>query len=124
MFRGGFPVSRRVADGFGDTDRAGLTAPCTTQLVGKFHRSGCRSCSVVSVKHVCLGIGRLGFFFGVESEIVCVADIARGVGSLGQLFTIPSASPIGDRAGPMAMAPGESATRKLNEKRRYFEGAF
>ena len=117
MFRSDVPASRRVAGGFGDTYRSGLPIPGATQLVGKFRRSYCRICSVVSIEHVCLGSDCLGFSFGLESAVVFmndfVADIVCRGGSLGHLFNILSATLDDDSAGPVAVAPGSEATRKL-----------
>ena len=120
MFLCDFLASRRVAGGFSDTDRTGLTAPGATQLVGKFYRSRCRSRSIVSIKHVCLGSDRLGFSFGLESAVVCVADIVRRFVSLGHIFHVPSATFDNNSAGPMAVAPGSEAIKKLkmHETRR------
>ena len=116
VFRGNFPVSRSVAGGSGDNDWTGLNAPGATHAMGKRNRSGCTGCSVISVKPVCLGIDRLEFLFGVESAVVCVADLACGVGSHGQLFAVSSAALDDDSAGLMAMAPGSERNRKLNKK--------
>ncbi len=66
----------------------------------------------------------MGFSFGLESEVVFVADfvadiVRRGV-SLGHLFNIPSATLDDDNAGTLAVAPDSEATGKLkmHETRR------
>ena len=128
MFRGDVPASRRLAGGFGDTYRTGLTAPGATQLVGKFYRSCCRSRSIVSIEHVCLGSDRLGFSFGLESAVGCMADIVRRFISLGHIFNVPSATLGDDNAGAMAVAPGSEAGKKLkmhetSQNGRWFDGA-
>ncbi|MCH8988760.1 MAG: hypothetical protein IIA92_08120 [Chloroflexi bacterium] len=64
------------------------------------------------------------FFSGVESAVVCVADIVCGVGPHGQFFCISSAALDDDNAGPMAMAPGGKANRKLNKKASAKGGRF
>ena len=92
--------------------------------MAKRNRPGCHNCSVVGVKPVCLGIDRLGFFFGVESAVVCVADLVCGVGLHGQLFSISGAALDHDDTGPMAMARGGKANRKLNKKRPDLSGRF
>lgn len=112
MFRGDFPVSRHVAGGFGDIARTGPTASGPTYKVGKGGRTGCHSCSVGSVKHVCLGIDRLEFIAGVEGAVVCVADTVCGVGPHGQFFDVSGAALDHDDTGPMAMALDGAAARR------------